>query len=86
VADLQVELDALSAKVDASAEAVKTEGQAKIKAVQEKMAAAKASLGQIETATEATWEAVRTSVKQASSDLKDPFGQARQWASEKLTP
>ena len=86
VAALQMELDALSAKVDTSAEAVKTEGQAKVKAVHEKMAAAKTSLGQLETATEATWEAVRTSVKQANSDLKDAFNQARQWASEKIAP
>ncbi len=86
VADLQVELDALSAKVNAAMDPVKTEGQAKIKAAGEKLAAAKTTLGQIETSTEATWEAVRNSVKQANTELKESFNQARQWASEKIAP
>ena len=86
VADLQVELDALTAKVNAAMDPVKTEGQAKVKAASEKLAMAKTTHGQIETSTEATWEAVRTSVKQANSDMKASFDQARQWASEKIAP
>jgi uncharacterized membrane-anchored protein YhcB (DUF1043 family) len=86
LAEIQKELDRLSAKVDKSSGAAKEDAKTQLNAVREKWAQAKKQLDQAESATESTWDDVKSGVKKSYGELKDSFTKTRQWLGEKIEP
>ena len=86
LADLNKELDKLSAKVESANESVKADAKAKMQVVREKVAKLNEQLEGVKSATESTWNDVKAGVKKAYEDVKDSFNQARQWLSDKIAP
>jgi gamma-glutamyl:cysteine ligase YbdK (ATP-grasp superfamily) len=86
LAKIHKELDRLSAKVDKSSSAAKADAKTKLKAVHKKWAQAKKQLDRAESATESTWDDVKAGFKKSYGELKDSFGDARQWLSDKIAP
>jgi uncharacterized membrane protein YqiK len=86
LADINKELDQLTAKIEASSDAAKAEAKPKLQALRAKADQLGQQLGEATNATESTWESVKTGSKKAYSELKDGFQQARQWVSEKIAP
>jgi chromosome segregation ATPase len=86
LADIQEELDRLSAKVERSNGAAKADAEAKLEVVREKWAQAKKQLDQTESATESTWNDVESAFKKLYGELKDSFEKTRQWLSDTIKP
>ena len=93
VADMQVQadalnkdLDALSAKIEKSSDAVKADAKPKLQALRDKAAKMNQQLDEARNATESTWDSVKASARKAGDALKNDFQQARQWASDKIAP
>ena len=83
---LNKDLDALSAKIDKSSDAVKADAKPKLQALREEAARMNKQLDDARGATESTWDSVKAGTKKAYNGLKDDFQQARQWASDKIAP
>ena len=86
LAGINKDLDLLAAKIEKSSDAAKAEAKPKLQALREKAAGLGGQLDGVKNATESTWESVKTGSKQAYTDLKDGFNQARQWVSDKIAP
>jgi hypothetical protein len=86
LADINKDLDQLSAKIDRASDAAKAEAKPKLEALREQTAKLNKQLDQARGATEATWDNVKAGFKKGYSELKDGFNQARQWVSEKIAP
>jgi len=86
LAELNRDLDQLSAKIEKSSDAAKAEAKPKLKALREQTAKLNEKLEEARSATESTWDDVKTSFKKGYSELKDGFEQARQWVSDKIAP
>jgi chromosome segregation ATPase len=86
LADIQEELDKLSARVDKSSGAAKADAKTRLDAVGKKWAEAKKQLARAESATESTWDDVKGGVKKSYGELKDSMDKTRQWLSEKIAP
>ncbi len=86
LAELNKELDQLSAKIEGSSASAKAEAKVKLQEVREKMARLGEKLDGVQSATESTWDEVKSGVKKGYDDVKDSFNQARQWLSEKIAP
>jgi hypothetical protein len=83
---IQEELDRLGTKVDKASGAAKADAKVKLQTARDKWAQAKKQLDQAETATESSWDDVKTGFKQSYGDLKDSFDKTRQWLSDKIAP
>jgi hypothetical protein len=83
---LNQELDQLSAKVEKSSDAVKTEARPKLQALRDQMAQLNKQLDEVKNATESTWDSVKDGFKKAYEASKEGFQQARQWVSDKIAP
>ena len=83
---LNKDLDALSAKIESSSDAVKNEAKPKLQALRDQAALLNKQLDEAKNATESTWDSVKAGTKKAYDGLKDDFQQARQWASDKIAP
>jgi cytochrome c556 len=86
LADLNRDLDQLSAKVDKASDAVKAEAKPKLQALREQTAQLNKQLDEARNATESTWDNVKGGFKKAYEASKDGFQQARQWVSDKIAP
>jgi chromosome segregation ATPase len=86
LADLNRDLDQLSAKIDASSDAVKADAKPKLQALRDQTAQLNKQLDEVRNATESTWDSVKNSFKKAYESSKDGFNQARQWVSDKIAP
>ena len=86
LAEINRELDVLAAKIEKSSAAAKAEAQPKLQALRDQSAKLSAQLDETQSATESTWESMKTSSKKAYNELKVGFTQARQWVSEKIAP
>jgi hypothetical protein len=86
IADLNREMDDLSAKVQAASPTAKVEAKAKLQDLREKTAALDVRLDAIKDATAPGWESVKLEVKQGYDELRASVNQARQWLSEKIAP
>ena len=84
LAQMQEEMDRLSAKVASSSTATKDAAKTQLDAVREKWAQAKAQLDQAGNSTESTWDDVKGGFNQSYSELKDSFNEARQWLSDRI--
>ncbi|MDB6015686.1 MAG: hypothetical protein JWR19_175 [Pedosphaera sp.] len=83
---LDQDMDKLSAKIDASSDAVKAEARPKLQALREQEAQLNKQLDSAKEATESTWDSVKAGTKKAYASLADGFKQARQWVSDKIAP
>jgi len=83
---LNKDIDALSAKIESSSDAVKADAKPKLQALRDEAAGLNKQLDEAKNATESTWDSVKAGTKKAYNGLKDDFQQARQWASDKIAP
>ena len=83
---LNKDIDALSAKIESSSDAVKADAKPKLQALRDEASGLNKQLDEAKNATESTWDSVKAGTKKAYNGLKDDFGQARQWASDKIAP
>ena len=86
LADLNRNLDELSAKIEKSSEAVKADAKPKLAALREQAAQLNKRLDEVTNATESTWGTIKADFEKAYADLKDGFAQSRQWLSDKIAP
>jgi cytochrome c556 len=86
LAALNRDLDQLSAKIESSSDAVKTEAKPKLQVLRDQTAGLNKQLDEVRNASESTWDSVKTGFKKAYESSKDEFSQARQWASNKIAP
>ena len=86
LAELNKDLDQLSAKIDSSSDAVKAEAKPKLQALRDQAAQLNKQLDEARNATESTWDTVKGGFKKAYEATKDGFNQARQWVSDKIAP
>ncbi|MEJ0090012.1 MAG: hypothetical protein WDM80_17940 [Limisphaerales bacterium] len=83
---LDQDLDKLSAKIDASSDAIKAEAKPKLQALRDQAAALKQQLADASNATESTWDSVKAGSQKAYDSLANSFAEARQWVSDKIAP
>jgi Skp family chaperone for outer membrane proteins len=85
-AEINRELERLSAKIEGATDAAKTEAKPKLQALREKAAQLNKQLDEAKNATESTWDSIKSASKKSFEELKDSFQQSRQWLSEKIAP
>ena len=83
---LNQDLDKLSAKIDNSSDAVKTESKPKLQALREQAAKLNEQLAEASNATESTWDSVKAGSQKTYDALAKSFTEARQWVSDKIAP
>ena len=83
---LNKDIDTLSAKIENSSDAFKSDAKPKLQALRDEAAGLNKQLDEARNATESTWDSVKASSKKTCDALKDDFQQARQWASDKIAP
>jgi ElaB/YqjD/DUF883 family membrane-anchored ribosome-binding protein len=83
---LDKDLDALSAKIDSSSDAVKTEAKPKLQALRDQAAKLNDHLADAQNATESTWDSVKAGCQKAYDATKDGVNSARQWVSDTIAP
>ena len=83
---LNKDLDALSAKVEGSSDAVKADAKPKLQALRDQAAAMNKQLDEARNATESTWGSVKAACQKTWDATKNDFQQARQWVSDKIAP
>ncbi|MDR3457689.1 MAG: hypothetical protein P4N60_09600 [Verrucomicrobiae bacterium] len=83
---LNQDLDKLSAKIDSSSDAVKTEAKPKLQALRDQATALNQQLADAQNATESTWDSVKTGTKKAYDAMANGVLDARQWVSDKIKP
>jgi len=86
LAEINRELDQISAKIEKSSDSVKAEAKPKLQTLREQTARLNKQLDEASNATESTWNDVKTGFRKGYTELKDGFEQARQWVSEKIAP
>lgn len=86
LAELNHDLDQLTAKIEKSSDAVKAEAKPKLQALRDQTAQLNKHLDDVKNATESTWDSVKATSKKAYEATKDGFNQARQWVSDKIAP
>jgi cytochrome c556 len=86
LAEINRELDQLSAKIEKSSDAAKAEAKPKLQALREKADQLGKQVDEVKNASESTWDSVKAGSAKAYSELKDSFQQARQWVSDKIAP
>ncbi|MBI3852245.1 MAG: hypothetical protein HY298_18465 [Verrucomicrobia bacterium] len=86
LAEINMDLDQLAAKIEKSSDAAKAEAKPKFEALREQAAKLNQQLDEARNATESTWNDVKAGFKKGYGELKDSFQQARQWVSEKIAP
>lgn len=86
LAEINRDLDQLSAKIEKANDAAKAEAKPKLQALRDQADILNQQLDKAKNATESTWDDVKAGSKKAYNDLKDSFQQARQWVSDKIAP
>jgi cytochrome c556 len=86
LAQLNQDLDQLSAKIEKSSDAAKAEAKPKLQALRDQADKLNQQLDKAKSATESTWADAKAGSSKAYHDLKDGFNQDRQWVSDKIAP
>lgn len=86
LAEINNDLDQLSAKIEKASDTAKAEAKPKLQALREQAAKLNQQLDEAKNATESTWDSVKAGSKKAYGELKDGFQKARQWVSDKIAP
>jgi chromosome segregation ATPase len=85
LAEINRDLEQLSAKVEKSAEAARAEAKPKIQALRDQTAKLARQLDEAKNAPESAWDTVKTGVKKGYDELKDGFKQASDWVGSKIS-
>ena len=83
---LNQDLDKLSAKIDSSSDAIKTEAKPKLQALRDQATQLNQQLADAENATESTWDSVKAGSPKAYDAMAKGVTDARQWESDKIAP
>jgi hypothetical protein len=83
---LNKDLDALSAKIENSSDAVKADAKPKLQALREHAAQMSKQLDEARNASDSAWDSAKAGANKTYDALKEDFQQARQWASDKIAP
>ncbi|MEK7685204.1 MAG: hypothetical protein AAB466_07275 [Verrucomicrobiota bacterium] len=86
LAEINRDLDQLSARIEKSSDAAKAEAKPKLQALRDQAAKLNQQLDEVKNATESTWGDVKAGFKKGYGELKDGFQAARQWVSDKIAP
>jgi DNA anti-recombination protein RmuC len=86
LAEINRDLDQLSAKIEKANDAAKAEAKPKLQALRDQADKLNQQLDKAKNATESTWDDIKDGSKKAFNELKDGFQQARQWVSDKIAP
>lgn len=86
LAEINKDLDQLTAKVEKSNAAAKAEAQPKLQVLRDQTARLNQQLDDVRNATESTWSEVKTGFKKGVNEVKEGFNHARQWMSDKIAP
>ena len=86
MAEIDRDLEQLSAKIEKSSNAAKAEAQPKFQALRDQAAKLNKQVDEAKNATESTWDDVKAGFKKGYGELKEGFQQARQWVSDKIAP
>ena len=86
LAEINRELDQISAKIEKSSDEVKADAKPKLQAMREKSGQLDKQLDEVKNATETTWDSVKSGTRKAYDALKEGFQQSRQWVSDKIAP
>jgi len=86
MAEIDRDLEQLSAKIEKSSDAAKAEAQPKLQALRNQAAKLNKQVDEAKIATESTWNDVKAGFKKGYGDFKEGFQQARQWVSDKIAP
>ena len=86
LADVEKDIDRLTAKVDSSTGAVKAEAKDKLEAVRLKWNKAREQLDEAESATEDNWDNFEGEFRKANGELKSKLDDVRVWLAKKIMP
>ena len=86
LANLNADLDKLSATIDSSSDAVKTEAKPKLQALRDQAAKQNQQLADAQGATESTWDSVKADSQKAYASMTNSVRETRQWLSDKIAP
>jgi cytochrome c556 len=86
LAEINRDLDQITAKIEKSSDAAKAEAKPRLEALREQTAKLHKHLDEAKNATESTWDSVKATSQKALDSLKDGFQQSRQWLSDKIAP
>ena len=86
LAEINRDLDQLSAKIEKANDAAKAEAKPKLQALRDQATKLNQQLDVAKNATESTWDSVKGGFKKAYEASKEGFQQARQWVSDKIAP
>jgi len=84
LAEMNKHIDILDARVNKAGVAAKSELQPKLDALRMKSDQLGKQINTIPTATESTWESVKTDTKDSFRKLKIALGHDREWISKKI--
>lgn len=86
LANLNQDLDKLSARIDRSSDSVKAEAKPKLQALRVQANELGRQLDNVKNANQSTWDNVKAGATKAYVSVADGVHQAREWLSEKIAP
>jgi cytochrome c556 len=84
LAEINRDLDQLSAKIEKASDTAKAEAKPKLQALRDQADKLNQQLDKAKSATESTWDDVKAGSRKAYDELKDGFQQARKWVGDKI--
>lgn len=86
IAKLNEEITELGVSIEKAGGSARAEAKAKLQTLRQRVADLNLKTDAINNATESTWDALKSGVKQGYSEATESFRQARVWLSEKIAP
>jgi choline dehydrogenase-like flavoprotein len=86
VAGINQDIDQLAARIEQSSAAVKAEAAPRLRALRDQATVLNKQIDAADSATESTWESVKSGTRKAYDTMKEGFQESRQWLSEKIAP
>lgn len=86
LAELNQNIDELSARIANSTDSARAEAAPKLAALREQAEQLRKQLADAADATPSTWDSIKADSEKAYAALKNGVAQARQWVSDKIAP
>ena len=86
LADLNRDMDQLSAKIEKSSDQAKAEARPKLQALREQADKLNQELERAKNASQPAWDDIKATTRRTYDQLKEGVRQAREWLSEKIAP
>jgi hypothetical protein len=86
IASMNADIDNLSARVEKGSDSVKADAKPKLQALRDEVAHLNEKLDAVPSATESTWNDVKSGFNKGYASLTDGIKSARQWVSDKIAP